>query len=320
MEELQNQTKEINTVQEAEAEVVRRNINPDVFNALNLYDEKLGEEHEKEGYNPFEPDFKLTKEFAQEVLEHKPSKQDIPKEDFLEVGAKKATSYFKNTLAAGEKLIEKLEGKMGANGLDMSTIHQIQRAIIFLKNRNQLLKRNIRELKFRNANALQMFTDMYVLDKELSDLLKETYETNVDIDAILNQFVEVCKTRAKINIEKRQKRLQKELKEKRDWEEAMRDSMDRMHDQTMADLAFLANAANEVVDTVTGGHHHDHHGPHGPHGPHDRDDHHSHHDRRDDPHEHRDIRDDRYDAHHDPHEEHSDDHSEEHTDDGLDLS
>lgn len=286
MEELQNQTKEITTVQEAEAEVVRRNINPDVYNALNLYHEKLGEEYEKEGYNPFEPDFKLTKEFAQEVLENKPTKQDIPKEDFLEVGAKKATSYFKNTLAAGEKLIEKLEGKMGSSGLDMSTIHQLQRAMIFLKNRNQLLKRNIRELKFRNANALQMFTDMYVLDKELSDLLKETYETNADLDAILNQFVEVCKNRAKINIENRKKRLQKELKEKRDWEEAMRDSADRTHDQTLQDLAFLTNAAAEVVETIAGPGaaaplHHvadelENHAHHSHHDHHDHHDHHSH--------------------------------------------
>lgn len=283
MEENQEQIKEITTLQEAEAEVVRRNINPDVYNALNLYDEKLGEEYEKEGYNPFEPDFKLTKEFAEEVLENKPSKQEIPKEDFLEVGAKKATSCFKNTLKASEKLVELLEQKMGSSGLDMSTIHQIQRALIFLKNRNQLLKRNIRELKYRNANALQMFTDMYVMDKELSDLLKETYESDVDINAILNQFVEVCKTRAKINIEKRQKQLQKELKEKREWEEAMRDSMERSHDQVMEDLAFLASVANEVVDNIAhpladninpreflaetpdAQHHHDHHGHHDDH-------------------------------------------------------
>jgi sortase B len=41
MEELQNQTKEINTLQEAEAEVIRRNINPDIYGWIKIPGTKI---------------------------------------------------------------------------------------------------------------------------------------------------------------------------------------------------------------------------------------------------------------------------------------
>ena len=47
---MENLNKTITNAEEAKNEVEQRHINPDVFNALNLYDEKLGEEYEKEGY------------------------------------------------------------------------------------------------------------------------------------------------------------------------------------------------------------------------------------------------------------------------------
>lgn len=230
---MENLNKTITNAEEAKNEVEQRHINPDVFNALNLYDEKLGEEYEKEGYNPFSPDFKLTQEFAMEVMEAKPNGKPMPKENFLEFGAKKVTSHFKNTLAAGEKLISKLEHEMSALDLNSTTAHQIQMAIIFLKNRNQLLKRNIRELKFKKANAIQMFADMYALDKELSELLKETYEPNADLNVVLANFMRVCNNRAN-----------EIIKNRKEQEKAREQKIEREHDMLQA----MADAQRESIN------------------------------------------------------------------------
>lgn len=242
--------KQIETLEEAEKEVQKRHIDPDIFNALNLYDEKLGEEYEKQGYNPFEPNFKLTEDFALEVLEAKAKEQGIPAKDFLEANIKKVTSYFKNTLQTGEKLAKMLEDKMAAPNIDMSTMHQLQRAIIFLKNRNQLLKRNIRELKFKNANAIQMFADMYALDKELSDLLKDSYENEVDINAILKQFVEVCENRAKQKILK-EKQQNKEKQKQKELYENINENLAQAGHQIQNDLAQILETAAQVIETIT---------------------------------------------------------------------
>ena len=242
--------KQIETIEQAEKEVERRHLDPDVFNALNLYDEKLGEEYEKQGYNPFEPNFKLTEDFALEVLEAKAKEQGLPEKDFLETNIKKVTSYFKNTLQTGEKLAKMIEDKMATPDIDMSTMHQLQRAIIFLKNRNQLLKRNIRELKFKNANAIQMFADMYALDKELSDLLKDSYKNEVDVNAILKQFVEVCQNRAKQKIYK-EKQQNKEKQKQKELREMLDENIAQSGHQIMHDMNEILETAANVIETLT---------------------------------------------------------------------
>lgn len=173
------------------------NLNVDVYNALNLYNEELGEQYEKEGYNPFEKDFKLTKEFVEDVLETKNNKKEVHPAPFLEFGNKTVTSHFKNAVANNTALIEKLQFQIDNKNFDMETYRQIRNVIIFLKNRNQLLKSNINKLKGKNANALQMYISLFELDKELSELLEDSFSNQFDLNAITDQFVILCAKRAK---------------------------------------------------------------------------------------------------------------------------
>lgn len=172
----------------------------DVFNALNLYNEQLGSIYEKDGYNPFEEGFVLTEEFTNDVLENK-KKQEIFTEDFLEYGNKEVSKHFQNALTNSTEIIDKLNEEL-ASCTDEKVKSQIKKSIILLKNRNELLKVNISKLKQKDANALKMYIEMFGMDNELSELLKDTFNEKVNAQIVAQQMLTLCHSRA-VNIKQK---------------------------------------------------------------------------------------------------------------------
>ena len=172
----------------------------DVFNALNLYSEQLGSIYEKDGYNPFEEGFVLTEEFTNDVLENK-KKQEIFTEDFLEYGNKEVSKHFQNALNNSTEIIDKLNEEL-ASCTDEKVKKQLKKSIILLKNRNELLKVNISKLKQKDANALKMYIEMFGMDNELSELLKDTFNEKVNAQIVAGQMLALCRSRA-VNIKQK---------------------------------------------------------------------------------------------------------------------
>lgn len=179
-----------------------KNKSIDVYNALNLVNEELGTLYQEEGYNPFDNDFVLTEEYANDVLESKNNNKEIFTESFLEYGNKTVIKHFNNALNNNNEILNKLEDELKKTS-DENVKKQIKKAIIFLKNRSELLKHNITKLKNKDANALKMYIELFGLDSELSELLRETYNENINTIIIAQQMLEKCKLRA-TNLKKKQ--------------------------------------------------------------------------------------------------------------------
>ena len=166
----------------------------DVYNALNLYNEELGKSYKKNGFNPFDDNFVLTEEFTNDILENKKQKVEVFIESFLEQSNKEVSKHFEHALANGNVLLSSLYNELNfANDKDKK---QIQKAIIFLKNRNVLLKISIKKLKNKDANALKMYLELFGLDSELSELLKDTFNENANNQIIIQNMLKACHYRA----------------------------------------------------------------------------------------------------------------------------
>lgn len=210
-----NEDESLNQTQQEGIEVK----NVDVFNALNLVCEDLGIQYEKEGYNPLGEDFTLTEDFANEILENKRNGKEISCEGFLEKGNVEVGKHFQSALKNNQEILSSVEEKM-SNTNDPVVLKELKKTIFFLKNRNELLKIFISKLKDKDANSLRMYIELFGLDNELSELLKDSYEEQVNATNIANEIFEKCKNRAvkksfniKVNKIKQEEKLNEEIEE-----------------------------------------------------------------------------------------------------------
>ena len=111
----------------------------DVFNALNLYSESLGELYEKEGYNPFEKNFVLNSEFADNILKIKGKNKDISPESFLDSNNKNIAKNFDIALSNNTKLLDKMQNKL-SQITDVKVKKLVHNMLITLKFRGELLR------------------------------------------------------------------------------------------------------------------------------------------------------------------------------------
>ncbi len=171
----------------------------DVFNALSLYNEELGEKYEKEGYNPFDDDFVLTEDYANEILQNKSQDIDhILSENFLDYSNKEVSKNFETAMQKGNKVIEALQNEIAVTG-DEKVKGQLKKCLIFVKNRNELLKANIAKLKQKDANAIKMYLEMYGMDSELSEIMKDTFTEEANMQVVISQMINAANRRA-INV------------------------------------------------------------------------------------------------------------------------
>ena len=167
----------------------------DVYNALNLYNEELGNSYKNDGYNPFDDDFVLTEEYTNDILENKKSNNEIFPESFLEFSNKTVSKHFQNAIENDNTILDNLTQEL-ENTTNEKDKKQIKKAIVFLKNRNELLKVNINKLKQKDANALKMYMELFGLDNELSELLKDTFNEKANNQIIVQNMLNTCRFRA----------------------------------------------------------------------------------------------------------------------------
>ena len=212
----------------------------DVFNALSLVDESLGKLYVEKDYNPYEKDFVLTEEYASEILQNKINENDLSSENFLEHSNSEISKNFTTALENSEAILNALENETYVQS-DPKVKEQIQRTIVALKNRNELLKLNITKLKQKDANALKMYIELYGMDGELGELLKDTFTEKANMQALIMQFMALIQKRAKTVYRKAQN-----LKYKVIDEASLKQEIDNAVAQSQAEAQNRMNAENQV--------------------------------------------------------------------------
>ena len=212
----------------------------DVFNALSLVDESLGKLYVEKDYNPYGKDFVLTEDYASEILQNKINANGLSSENFLEHSNSEISKNFTTALENSEAILNALENETYVQS-DPKVKEQIQRTIVALKNRNELLKLNITKLKQKDANALKMYIELYGMDGELGELLKDTFTEKANMQALIMQFMALIQKRAKTVYRKAQN-----LKDKVIDEASLKQEIDNAVAQSQAEAQNRMNAENQV--------------------------------------------------------------------------
>ncbi len=212
----------------------------DVFNALSLVDESLGKLYVEKDYNPYGKDFVLTEEYASEILQNKINANDLSSQNFLEHSNSEIAKNFTTALENSEAILNALENETYVQS-DPKVKEQIQRTIVTLKNRNELLKLNITKLKQKDANALKMYIELYGMDGELGELLKDTFTEKANIQALIMQFRALIQKRAKTIYRKAQN-----LKNKVVDEASLKQEIEKAVAESQAEEQNRINAEKQV--------------------------------------------------------------------------
>ncbi len=166
----------------------------DVFNALSIADESLGKLYIEQGYNPYGENFVLTEDYASEILHNKVDASE-QSQSFLEQSNSEISKNFTTALENGTSLVTALENEQFVTS-DAKLKEQIGKTIVSLKNRSELLKLDITKLKQKDANAIKMYIELYGMDGELGELLKDTFTEKANMQALILQFMALIQKRA----------------------------------------------------------------------------------------------------------------------------
>ena len=170
-------------------------ISYDVFNALNLINEKLGKAYEEKGYNPYGEQFSLDANYAQTLLEEAKGKKSLDTEQFLENGNRAVSQNFKLALENTEAL--KLDILAEMESAEPAMKDKLSEVVLYLNNRAELLSQAIEALKSGEASSLKLYEEVYNIDSVYGEILKESFLKNFNKTVAVENFLSTCRLRIK---------------------------------------------------------------------------------------------------------------------------
>lgn len=171
-------------------------INYDVYNALNLYNEDLGQLYLSEQFNPFSASFELNEDFVVGRLVNSHTNKEIVEPEFVSEGAKKTEVAFKNSANNCTMLLAEIENKLQDHNLAESLKEELKQLKIYLLCRLALLNNYTKSIK-KNKNTLKMYKNIQSLDWKNAELLEESYKEQFDIQIAINAYLEFAKAQSK---------------------------------------------------------------------------------------------------------------------------
>lgn len=178
-----------------------KDINLEVFNALNLYNEDLGQSYLETGFNPFNKDFVLDEQYISDVLNNEKNKKEINCPDFLEQTDSKIIKAFELSDVNTKNLIEALDKKINSSELTASQMESFKKIIVNLKMFGELNRKYKNELR-KKENKYQMFLNMLALNWQLSEELAKSFTNEFNLNNALNKIVNIEKIKQNSENEK----------------------------------------------------------------------------------------------------------------------
>jgi hypothetical protein len=173
--------------------IEEKEINYDVFNALNLHNPMLGEAYAKFDWNPLGDDFSLDLPFIEKYLDNAKYKYDEKKVDFIEKDPKAVHETFLLAAKRNKQLIDELKTKLESGefsdykGADITP--QVKDIMFHLECRQKMLEISIGQLKGKRIDALTAYRNVNGINKKLSQLLEEAYQKEFNQKVILENIL-----------------------------------------------------------------------------------------------------------------------------------
>ncbi|MBE7082593.1 MAG: hypothetical protein E7378_02830 [Clostridiales bacterium] len=159
----------------------------DVFNALNLVNEELGQSYLQNGFNPFESNFVLSEDYVVDTLKNKKLAPELQTPDFIEKGTKATKKAFDLSKQNCLNLLESLLSLLNNPNLTPEQKAKLANLIAQLKMFLELLSINTKKLS-KEKNALKMYYDMLAINWYLA-FLQQSFVDALDAKAIATNLL-----------------------------------------------------------------------------------------------------------------------------------
>lgn len=169
-------------------ELVEPNIDYNIYNALNLINEDLGELHKTTGFNPFNERFELSLNYVADALENNKMTPEIQTPEFVLNGEKETKNAFVNTAENCEELIVELSEKLNDNAFGKEEKEAISKTISELKMRVELAKFYSDKLK-TDKNDLKMYKNLLSINWKTAVMLENTFKKEYFKKQVLEQLL-----------------------------------------------------------------------------------------------------------------------------------
>ncbi|MBO7526394.1 MAG: hypothetical protein J6T74_00690 [Clostridia bacterium] len=150
-------------------------INYDIYNALNLLNEDLGQSYLEDGFNPFGGEFLLDEDYILDILENNVEGYEISTPDFIEAGNKETAKAFETSAENALLVIEQLTEFINDPKTPEMVKRQMRKQILYILCRNQLIKVYLKRIK-DEKDTLLMYQKMSAINWQLSKRLEDSYK------------------------------------------------------------------------------------------------------------------------------------------------
>lgn len=172
--------------------IAEQDINYNVYNALNLVNEELGENYVQTGFNPFEADFELDESYITEILKSQKEAEELISPQFINDGPDATLKAFEKSLNGSVVALGKLEALLKDPRIPEFKKRKIQKIIEYIKMRIQMLEIQIKKLKEKeDQNALAMYQKINALNwyyyKDFEDsFIENEFDVMKHLDDLLD--------------------------------------------------------------------------------------------------------------------------------------
>lgn len=163
------------------------NINYDVLNALNLYNEDLGQSYLQNGFNPFSADFILDENFISDILDNQKNKKELPCPNFLEQANNKISKSFDLSLNNALDLLDSVSQMLNTPNLTQNQKRYLNKILLQIKLFIELNKKYKLELK-KKKNKYQLYINMLALNWQLSEEMSLIFTEQYNAQNVLNKI------------------------------------------------------------------------------------------------------------------------------------
>ena len=167
-------------------------INYNIYNALNLYSEELGQQYLSTEFNPFPNSFELTENFVVERFVNSSKKREILEPEFVSQGEQTTQEAFEQSISNCQAMIAEIEAKLADENLPQSLKEELKKLKTYLLCRIELLNINLKNMP-KNKNTLKMYEMVEGLDWKLADMMEESYKEMFNVQIAINAFLENAK-------------------------------------------------------------------------------------------------------------------------------
>lgn len=171
------------------------NINYNVYNALNLLNEELGQSYLDNGFNPLGERFELSEEYVEDVLENDKNKEEINSPDFLQHGPKVADMAFKASLENATFVLGKLNEMLNNPNISDKVKLQIKKIIEYILCRNELIRLYLKKKK-KEKDTLRAYQNLTALNWQYGKCLQGTFNKEFNIDQAMQPLVTIIYQKA----------------------------------------------------------------------------------------------------------------------------